>query len=253
LNLGVHQLLNTMQSLSAADILYLWERGASRHPIDRALLVLSHALPEPDINYLAALPLGKRDLYLLEVRQQCFGDLLEAYTECPQCQERLEFSLSCAALKTAVSISESLKKTVTIDGIDFELRCPDSVDAAACAASESVEAAIEHLLARCVSCADDSVAIGQLMTTARRAAISEELAALDPQAEVLVNLACPACKHDWQEVFDVITFIWMEIRARARRLLQEVDALARVYGWSETDILAMSAARRGLYLEMAVA
>ncbi len=249
----MHQLLNTMQSFSAADILNLWERGASRHPIDQALLVLSHVLAKPDVSHLAALPLGQRDLYLLEVRQQCFGDLLEAYTECPQCQERLEFSLSCAALKTVTPIGESRKKTVTIDGIDFELRCPDSADAAACAAGESVEAAIEHLLSRCVSCADDSVAIGQLMTTTRRAVISEALAALDPQAEVLVNLACPACKHDWQEVFDVITFLWKEIRARARRLLQEVDALARAYGWNEADILAMSAARRGLYLEMAVA
>lgn len=242
-----------MKSFSAADIIDLWERGASRHPIDQALLVLSHGLPQPDVNHLATLPLGQRDLYLLEVRQQCFGDLLEAYTECPQCQERLEFSLSCAALKTAVPISESPKKTVTIDGVDFELRSPDSTDAAACAASESVEAAIEHLLSRCVRCADDSVAIGQLMTTARRAAISEKLAALDPQAEVLVNLSCPACKHDWQEVFEIITYLWTEIRTRARRLLQEIDALARAYGWREADILAMSASRRGLYLQMAVA
>jgi hypothetical protein len=47
-------------------------------------------------------------------------------------------------------------------------------------------------------------------------------------------------------------FLWTEIRARARRLLQEIDALARVYHWPEADILGMSDARRASYLEMAL-
>jgi hypothetical protein len=42
----------------------------------------------------------------------------------------------------------------------------------------------------------------------------------------------------------------MKIDMLARRLLREVDALARVYGWSEAAILALPATRRQAYLEI---
>ena len=41
------------------------------------------------------------------------------------------------------------------------------------------------------------------------------------------------------------------VTARAGALLHEVHRLASAYGWSETDVLAMSAMRRGVYLELA--
>jgi hypothetical protein len=36
---------------------------------------------------------------------------------------------------------------------------------------------------------------------------------------------------------------------KARRILQQVDALARVYGWNEAEILSLSQKRRQRYLE----
>ena len=76
------------------------------------------------------------------------------------------------------------------------------------------------------------------------------MAAHDPLAEVELALACPVCGHQWQLVFDVASFLWLRIEAQARRLLEEVHALARAYGWREADILAMSSGRRQAYLEM---
>ena len=49
---------------------------------------------------------------------------------------------------------------------------------------------------------------------------------------------------------DVVGFFWREIQSAARRVVLEVDALARAYGWSEAAILGMSSARRNLYLEL---
>ena len=43
-------------------------------------------------------------------------------------------------------------------------------------------------------------------------------------------------------------YLWDEIDARARRLLDEVHALARTYCWSEEQILALSETRRRAYL-----
>jgi hypothetical protein len=80
--------------------------------------------------------------------------------------------------------------------------------------------------------------------------VERQQAQADPQADIRLDLSCPSCGHSWQESFDIAAFFWTEIDARAQRLLQEVHQLASAYGWSEAAILALSSARRQLYLEM---
>ena len=241
-----------MRSFSASDMLTLFDQGARLHAIDRALLVLRYALPEVDYESLVSLPLGQRDRYLLEVRQRNFGDRLDAFTECPACRERLEFALSCRALMDNTRSEASAAQQIVIEGMQFELRCPDSTDAAVAAASSSADRAVDAFLTRCLRRADDRhFTVGEL-TVAHRMTIAAELAARDPAAEILLALTCSMCGHGWQALFDINHVLWREIRARARRLLQEVDVLARVYHWNEAEILGMSEARRALYVEMAL-
>jgi hypothetical protein len=149
-------------------------------------------------------------------------------------------------------VDEVTTKTVTIQGTNFNLRCPNSLDAAAAASSENVEAAKRTLLSRCACGLGGANLNFDALPQSIQTAIAAELAAIDPQAEMLLDLACPSCGHTWQSVFDILPFLWTEIRARARRLLQEVDALARTYSWSQSDILGMSEARRALYVQLAV-
>jgi hypothetical protein len=82
------------------------------------------------------------------------------------------------------------------------------------------------------------------------AQLTEQIGRADPDADISLDLSCPACDHRWQIAFDIVTFFWAEINSLAKRLLREVHTLARAYGWREADILAMSAARRQAYLEM---
>ena len=70
-------------------------------------------------------------------------------------------------------------------------------------------------------------------------------------AALLVSLACTACGEKWEVAFDPSSFLAEELGAEARRAMAEVASLARAYGWSEREILAMSAARRQGYLELA--
>ena len=77
------------------------------------------------------------------------------------------------------------------------------------------------------------------------------MAKADPQADVQFALTCPQCGHNWSSSLDVASYVWSEISARAIRLFNDVHALASAYGWRETDILSMSAARRQIYLELA--
>lgn len=73
---------------------------------------------------------------------------------------------------------------------------------------------------------------------------------LDPGAETRFLLTCFNCGKDSSVLFDIVSYFWIEIEAYAKRLLLEVDKLARVYAWSEAEILAMSSARRKHYLDL---
>ena len=58
--------------------------------------------------------------------------------------------------------------------------------------------------------------------------------------------AGPGSRRTWTSV----AFVWAEVDAAAQRLLHEVDVLARAYGWTEPEVLALSEARRAAYLRL---
>jgi hypothetical protein len=80
--------------------------------------------------------------------------------------------------------------------------------------------------------------------------LAEHIAAADPQADITLDLSCPACGHAWQVLFDIVAFLWSEITAQAQRLLLDVHQLARLYHWPESEILSMSSLRRQYYLNL---
>ena len=65
-----------------------------------------------------------------------------------------------------------------------------------------------------------------------------------------MQLDCPACALIWQSPFDVVSFLWSELDAWARRMLREIHILASHYGWSEAEIVALSPQRRRHYREL---
>ena len=75
----------------------------------------------------------------------------------------------------------------------------------------------------------------------------------DPRAEIIISLGCPNCEKHWELLFDIAHFFWNEIAAQAQRIVYEIDALARAYGWTEREILSLPAQRRRTYLEMLAA
>jgi len=91
---------------------------------------------------------------------------------------------------------------------------------------------------------------GDAISASALEAFGKWIEAQDPAADISLALNCPDCAHAWEMGFDIGVYFWREIQAAARRIVLEVDALARAYGWSETEILGMSASRRNLYLEM---
>ena len=80
--------------------------------------------------------------------------------------------------------------------------------------------------------------------------VCRAMSQVDPFGDIRLTLECPACRRSWELMFDIGAFVWREIDAWARRLLREIHALAKAYGWSEHSILEMSAERRSAYLEL---
>lgn len=242
-----------MHGLSAQELLLIWEVGLRQHPVDRALSILALALPQAPRDELLALSVGQRDAHLLAVREGTFGSQLAGFAECLTCQEHLEFMLDTADIRVAPdSESGDRVQQVTIAGCELHFRLPNSRDLAAIAHCRDVATARNLLVQRCVLQASQDggvVTVAALPETVINE-LAEHMVQCDPQAEVQLNLSCPTCGQHWPVVFDIVSFFWSEICVQAKRLLREVHTLARAYGWRETDILSMSAARRQLYLEM---
>lgn len=213
---------------------------------------------------LANLTMGQRDALLLLLREQTFGPTLDSVAKCPRCQEQLEFSLNTQEIRVIDvsdddvpddAIPNSLSHAqyqCDVEGMTIQFRLPTSVDVAAVTLMAQPEQVRVNLARRCLLTASQNgngISIEQLEVD-EIATFADHLAQVDPQAEILLNLQCPACQHDWQIVFDIVSYLWAELVGYAKRLLIDVHQLARAYGWSEADILAMSNNRRQYYLEL---
>jgi hypothetical protein len=234
-----------MRPLSAHDVLRVWERGRGQQNLERAIAILADTSPDLTREQIYRLPVGERDLRLLELREQTFGPHLSGLAQCPSCGAELEFSLNAQELRLP---SAAPPETIDLHagGRELTLRRPDTEDLAI-AAECSDEDETAHVLARrCViSGAGDGPLTNELIE-----AIGERLSEADPQSEMMLHFVCPQCIGEWRALFDIVSFFWAEIASTAKRLLLEVHTLARSYGWSERDILAMTAVRRQAYLEM---
>ncbi|VVB53817.1 Uncharacterised protein [uncultured archaeon] len=240
-----------MNPLSAHSILQVWERGQGQHLVNKALTLLAATCPEMTQNELAELSVGQRDALLIDLREQTFGTKLNVFAKCPQCQGHIEFATDVANIRV---MNDSVAKEVelSVEDLNLRFRLLNSSDLASVVNCNDVTIARNLLVQRCVLQANrDGIALssrelpGEIIDK-----LVVRLAECDPQSEVLFNLVCPSCDHNWQMIFDIVSFFWTEISTQVKRLLREVHTLALAYGWREVDILSMSTVRRQFYLEM---
>jgi hypothetical protein len=241
-----------MRLPTAAELIDAWERGAAQHWVDRGLALLSVACPEKTFGQLQALTIAERDRLLLEIHRGLFGPLLACYAECPRCRAQLEFTLDVENLLGDMTLSgKSDPYELVSRDLHVRFCAPDSEDLAALRACVDIASARRILLERCVLGAtrgNEPVSVMELPADVVEE-ISSTLAQSESHADISLALECVSCAHRWELAFDIVSFLWAEISARAKRFLGEVHTLAWAYGWREADILAMSPARRQFYLD----
>lgn len=80
--------------------------------------------------------------------------------------------------------------------------------------------------------------------------ISEAIAARDPLVALTVGADCPACGRAQDVAVDAEGLALRHFARRQQAMLRDVHRLARSYGWSERQIMALPAARRASYLAL---
>ena len=241
-----------MSSLSPFSLLDVWGRGTTQSPVQQALLLLSVAYPEESPTALAQCSIGQRNTRLLNLREQLFGSQFVSVAACPQCGECLELNFKTADIR--VSSSDESVTSLTLDVADYSVQCrlPNSIDLASVAGCQEAAVVEQMLLERCllsVQSAGEEISL-EMLPAEIVAAIAEAMERADSQANIQLSLTCPACTHQWQAILDILSYVWSELDAWARRILCEVHALASAYGWSEADILNMQPWRRQIYMDM---
>jgi hypothetical protein len=229
--------------LTDADLLAAWEAGAAGPPVARAVAVAARATPERVEEWA----IGRRDALLLEIHAAVFGSAIELVTDCPACGEALELTLAVDDVRSPCGDAHAEHElTDAASGVRLVFRLPSSADLLAVAAIDDVADARRALAARCVVTSEPAPELPERAI----AALAARIAALDPQADVDLALVCDECGHAWTAPLDVADHVWRRLDARARSLVADVAALASTFGWTEGEILALSADRRRLYLDL---
>jgi hypothetical protein len=239
-----------LRPLRGEDELFLAEETEGLTPARRTTLTLARCLErlgdESPVSLQSArtLTAGDREAILLHLRRATFGEKLTSVLRCPRagCDERMDLELRVSDLLVAPPDEPAEVHSLMTEGEEIRFRLPNGADLeeAAELAQTDVDAAARLLLERCV--------LSPSVPDAR--ALAAKMAELDPQAELILELTCTKCERPFTALFDTASFLFGELAARRGALYREVHQLALHYHWSESDILALTPARRRRYLDL---
>jgi len=246
---GIHSFC----SLTAFELLSVWERGIGSTQLERALLLIAAAYPgetSPE-----QLSIGERDDRLLMLRESMFGPAVSCIAACPACRERLDAEFTIADLLKSARPEVNKIFEVSNEGLKLKIRLPNSADLMSLIPEDSILLNRSRLFRRCVVDARDPdrpMAMEDVSDSTIEA-VGKIMSESDPQADIQVHLQCACCDHPWDICFDTLAYFWKEIESWAKRILADVHLIASEYGWDEREILSLSPLRRQCYLDLIAA
>ena len=187
------------------------------------------------------LTIGERDQLLIKAYQAMFGSEIEVFSSCSACSCELEL---------LVDLNELLVVDYEADtNLKFELHGKQLL-------LEPIRVGDLKQVKRIGNekWLDEKLTQGRiapkLITQEDRNEYAARLSELDPQADICLEFECVECQFSWIDPFDIASQLWLRFDATCKRLLAAVHSLASAYGWTETEVLAMSPWRREVYLNM---
>jgi hypothetical protein len=239
--------METVAAPAPAQLLALLERHGADAQAHRSLALL-HASAGGDRDEPEQLTLGERDRRLAALRRSLFGESIDGWMRCPHCDEEIALSVRVSDLFGGAP-GGGAPEPLEVDGYRVRFRLPTCGDLAACV--EAPARPEDDLLSSCIVAAerDGQPLAGDDLPKRVRHAVAERLAELDADSLVQLAAGCPACDAAFVVPFDITSYLWEELAAAAEALLDDVHMLAWAYGWTESEILALSPPRREAYIE----
>ena len=235
-------------------LLAAWEAAAGMPAVARAAVLVAHDRPGSQETVLD-LPLAQCASLAAGAYADTFGSQADGSCTCGSCGEVIDVPLDMSDYAGSAPDAGGwvADEIVTAGGGTHTLtvRALTTRDLLAAGAAPDPATA----LWRC--CVRDGA--GQALAPEDLAALgADDVAALDAAADrlagvasVLLRMRCPGCGEDITAPLDPGTLLWERVEATVPRLLAEVAALARAFGWAEDAVLALSTARRRAYLDLA--
>jgi hypothetical protein len=258
----------SLRPLNGEDEAFLIDSGDLLLPAERTTALLARCLThleglertaQPSDALARALTVGDREALLLHLRRLTIGERLPCVLHCPApgCGQPMDLDLRVAdlLLPPYAEAQPEHEATLGSDGaaVHVRFRLPTGADQEAAARLAvfgppelRAEAAADLLLRRCLLSPDAKTDLPDVV----RRELPGLLAGLDPQAELLLNLACPICGQAFTALFDAAAYFFQEVSGRAAHLYREVHLLAFYYHWSEAEILGLTAVKRQRYLDL---
>jgi hypothetical protein len=181
----------------------------------------------------AELTVPERDRALAAVYQRTFGNKISGSPRCLQCDSPYDTDFELSDL--VQTLWRELPPRVVTTATGRRFRVPTGTDELAVGHLEP-DAAARAIAARCAvdgtGSADDSLELSQLL---ERAA---------PVLDLDLSGVCPECGAENALAFRMQSYLLHALANERARLAGELDVLARAYGWSASEILALPRATR---------
>lgn len=188
---------------------------------------------------------GGRNRRYLVLHRELVGLTMEAQAQCPKCATLCEFPLPLDAMLASPVPAPREEAEIRHAGRTYRFRMPTMADVAALGSWASGAEMGRAVAEMCrVGGAEEELPDGAIER------LSDALDAADPLANPAFGVGCAECGLGFSASIDLASFVAREFDRLVDRLLREVHQLARAYGWSEAEILAIPPARRARYLAL---
>lgn len=187
-----------------------------------------------------------RDRLLAAVYVGAFGDRIESTLDCKRCSQPFDLDFSLRRLLDSVDEQTRTEQCRPLGDGSFEtsegvrFRLPTGRDELELSLHSS-DVVASALLERCVK---------QSTWTGDGESFEEFLERVAPLLEFELIAKCAECSHVHMVQFDIQTYVLGALIAERRRLLIEINRLARAYSWSLAEILSLSRSDRRQFVEL---
>lgn len=221
-----------LREITGYDESYLYERS------NLSVFERSEALLERIVNFgnkietenrhlLSRLTIGDMAALILQIRRMVFGEYIFSIMPCPSCNTEMSLELKISHILQPPLNEPKDCYDIKVENFMFKLRPVTNGDINQTRENINQKNFTERIIRTCII--SSTPELEEEIDYNLLEKISLNLAELDPQADLILDLVCPNCKHIFQVPFFPEDFLLREFDALQQQFEMEVHWLAFNY------------------------